>query len=303
MQNIQSLMMVITSDTYPAKRNSNTQKKLYKNSENTNEMTVWYSGGGLDQDEKFLYDSVNRDLKLKCSDDSRQMGQKTILAFEWAIENVDFKYLIRPTPSSFINFSYLKGLYKEILDEKDIVYAGTVQTIEYENKPKLIFVSGSTLIFNKKCVELIIKNQNKWDHSLWDDVALSKLMTELEIKPIDVQRFDIKGNIFRQEVDTENYQFRCRADNHYNYPRFIEAYLLKIVYKLVNNINISSYVKKFYNYYFEILKLFYIREFSWKIYLKIKYIIKKLLPKNVYNYLKSKFIKNINDFKHKRFKF
>ena len=303
MQNIQSLMMVITSDTYPAKRNSNTQKKLYKNSENTNEMTVWYSGGGLDQDEKFLYDSVNRDLKLKCSDDTRQMGQKTILAFEWAIENVEFKYLIRPTPSSFVNLSYLERLYKEILDQEDIVYAGTVQTIEYENKPKLIFVSGSTLIFNKKCVELIIKNQNKWDHSLWDDVALSKLMTELEIKPIDVQRFDIKGNIFRQEVDTENYQFRCRADNHYNYPRFIEAYLLKIVYKLVNNITISSYVKKFYNYYFEILKLFYIREFSWKIYLKIKYVIKKLLPKNVYNYLKSKFIKNINDFKHKRFKF
>ena len=303
MQNIQSLMMVITSDTYPAKRNSNTQKKLYKKTENTNEMAVWYSGGGLDQNEKFVYDSLNRDLKLKCSDDSRQMGQKTILAFEWAIENVDFKYLIRPTPSSFINFSYLKGLYKEILDEKDIVYAGTVQTIEYENKPKLIFVSGSTLILNKQCVELIIKNQNKWDHSLWDDVALSKLMTELEIKPIDLKRFDIRGNIFKQEVDIENYQFRCRADNHYNYPRFIEAYLLKIVHKLVNNLAISLYVRKFYSYYFEVLKLFYIREFSWKVYLKIKYVIKKLLPKSVYNYLKLKFIKNINDFKHKRFKF
>ena len=69
MQNIQSLMMVITSDTYPAKRNSNTQKKLYKKTENTNEMAVWYSGGGLDQNEKFIYDSLNRDLKLKCSDD------------------------------------------------------------------------------------------------------------------------------------------------------------------------------------------------------------------------------------------
>ncbi len=303
MQNIQSLMMVITSDTYPAKRNSNTQKKLYKHNENINEMTVWYSGGGFDQNGKFLYDSHNRDLKLKCSDDSRQMGQKTILAFEWAIENIDFKYLIRPTPSSFINFSYLKKLYKELLDQKDIVYAGTVQTIEYENKPELNFVSGSTLILNKQCVELIIKNQNKWDHSLWDDVALSKLMTELEIKPIDIKRFDIKGNIFKQEIDIENYQFRCRADNHYNYPRFIEANLLTIVYKLVNNTDISSSTKKFYSYYFEILKFIYIKEFSWKIYLKIKYIIKKLLPKSVYNYLKSKFIKNIDDFKHKRFKF
>ena len=44
MQNVQSLMMIITSDTYPAKRNSNTQKKLYKENKNTNEMAVWYSG-------------------------------------------------------------------------------------------------------------------------------------------------------------------------------------------------------------------------------------------------------------------
>lgn len=303
MQNFQSLMMVITSDTYPAKRNSNTQKKLYKHSNNGNEMVVWYSGGGLDQKNKFIFDSFHRDLKLKCSDDSRQMGQKTILAFEWAIENIDFKYLIRPTPSSYVNFSHLKKLYKELLDKKDVVYAGTVQTIEYENKPNLSFVSGSTLILNKQCVELIVKHQDIWDHSLWDDVALSKLMTELEIKPIDVKRFDIMGNIFKQEIDIDNYQFRCRADNHYNYPRFIEAYLLKIVYKLVNNIAISSFGKKFFSYFFEISKLVYIKDFSWKIYLKIKFVIKKVLPKSVYNYLKLKFINNINNFKHKRFKF
>ena len=54
MQNVQSLMMIISSDTYPAKRNSNTQKKLYKHNENSSEMAVWYSGGGLDQNKNFL---------------------------------------------------------------------------------------------------------------------------------------------------------------------------------------------------------------------------------------------------------
>ena len=33
-----------------------------------------------------------------------EMGLKTIMAFEWAIENVEFEYLIRPTPSSYVNF-------------------------------------------------------------------------------------------------------------------------------------------------------------------------------------------------------
>ena len=68
---------------------------------------------------------------------------------------------------------------------------------------------------------------------LWDDVALSKLMQELNIKPLDVKRFNIEGNIFGQKIDLENYQFRCRADTHFNYPRYIEAYLLKIIYKLL----------------------------------------------------------------------
>ena len=54
---------------------------------------------------------------------------------------------------------------------------------------------------NKPCVELIVENQHKWDHDLWDDVALSKVMHELNIKPLDIKRFNIEGNIFRQEID------------------------------------------------------------------------------------------------------
>ena len=79
MQNVQSLMMIITSDTYPAKRNSNTQKNYISIMKMP---TKWQFGivVGLDQNNKFLYDSLNRDLKLKCSDDSRHMGHKTILA-------------------------------------------------------------------------------------------------------------------------------------------------------------------------------------------------------------------------------
>ena len=46
---------------------------------------------------------------------------------------------------------------------------------------------------------------------------LAKLMEELNINYTNIKRFDIKGNIFKQEVDLNNYQYRCRADSHYNY--------------------------------------------------------------------------------------
>ena len=303
MQKVQSLMMVITSDTYPAKRNSKAQKKIYNPNEDSNKLVVWYSGGSMAHNSKYLYNSVSGDLLLNCSDDSRSMGLKTIMAFEWALENIEFEYLIRPTPSSYVNFSYLQKLYDEKLSNQKFLYAGTVQTIEYKDKPNVQFVSGSTLILNKPCVELIVENKDKWDHDLWDDVALSKVMYELNIKPLDVKRFNIEGNIFRQEIDLENYQFRCRADTHFNYPRYIEAHLLKIIYKLVNNIYLHPIQKKFYYYYFELLKTFYIREFSWKLYLKIRKLLKKILPSSFYNKIKMIFSKKIVKFQHKRFKY
>lgn len=303
MYKTESLMMVITSETYPAKRNSKTQKRLYAPNENSNKLVVWYRGGNKLQDSKYFYDPVKRELLLNCSDNSRSMGLKTIMAFEWALENVEFEYLIRPTPSSYVNFSYLQKLYDKKFMNQKFLYAGTVQTLEYKDKPDIQFVSGSTLILNKPCVELIVENQKKWDHSLWDDVALSKLMAELNIEPLDVKRFNVEGNIFKQEIDLENYQFRCRADNHFNYPRYIEAYLLKIIYKLTNKIDIHPFQKILYYFYFEFLKIIYIREFSWKVYLKIRKLFKKILPAVVYNSVKKIFSKNIKQFQYKRFKY
>ena len=72
-----------------------------------------------------------------------------------------------------LTFSYLQKLIAKNF-QLEFLYAGTVQTIEYQDKPNVQFVSGSTLILNKPCVELIVENQYKWDHDLWDDVALSK---------------------------------------------------------------------------------------------------------------------------------
>ena len=303
MYKVQSLMMVITSDTYPATRNSKAQKKIYSPHEDQNQLVVWYSGGSKDLNSNYSYDPVGRDLVLNCSDDSRSMGLKTIMAFEWALENVEFEYLIRPTPSSYVNFPYLQKLYSEKFFNQKFLYAGTLQSIVYQDKPDVQFVSGSTLILNKSCVELIVKNQDKWDHELWDDVALSKVMQELNIDPLDVKRFNIEGNIFGQEIDLENYQFRCRADTHFNYPRHIEAHLLKIIYKLVNNIYIYPIQRTFYYYYFELLKTVYIKEFSWKLYLKIRKLLKRTLPTMVYNKIKTIFSKKIIKFQYKRFKY
>ena len=86
-------------------------------------------------------------------------------------------------------------------------------------------------IINKNVVELILENSNLWDHQYWDDVSLALLLKNLNIDPTEAKRFDITGNPYKQDIDLSNYHFRCRIDNHFGYPRFLEIYVLKHLYE------------------------------------------------------------------------
>ena len=68
---------------------------------------------------------------------------------------------------------------------------------------------------------MVVKNQNLWDHDYWDDVGLALLLNQLGIEPTGGERFDVFGNPYKQDIDLNYYQYRCRADNHYGYPKFI----------------------------------------------------------------------------------
>ena len=101
-----------------------------------------------------------------------------------------------------------------------------METYDLE-KNKQYFVSGAGILFSKNTINHIIKNKNKMDFRLWDDVGIGKLLCELKINPTDGKRYDIQGNIFKQAVDIDHYHYRCRIDNHYGYPRFLEYYVIK----------------------------------------------------------------------------
>ena len=302
MDNCKLLLMVISSNTYPAMRNSNAQQKIYKKKDNDFQ-AYWYRGIEKNRQLSKSFELKNQDLILDCSDDSRQMGQKTLQAFEWALHNVNFQYLIRPTPSSYVNLDYIEKLIDDDFFKNEIVYAGTVHSIKDKDEIKKFFISGSTLILNRKCVELIVENKTQWNHDYWDDVALADLLQNLDIEPIDLPRTDIKGNPFKQNIKIDNYQFRCRADNHYYYPRVIEAHVLKVLDDIVSKKNISLLRKYILNLYFETAKVFYIYQFSWKMYTFLRKTAKKIIPDLIYKKLKNLLLSQITKFKHKRFKY
>ena len=295
--------LIISSNTYPAKRNCNTQKKIFKLEGFEQNRTFWYKSGSKNHLNGEKYCLLNSDLLINTSDSSLNMGLKTILALEWLEKNIDYDFVVRPTPSSYLNYKNLKNFITENLLEEEYVYAGKVQNTNNKSGEKIDFVSGSTLILNKKTVKAIIDNKNLWDHSYWDDVALSIVMNDLGIKPQFGDRFDIEGNPFKQNIPLNYYQYRCRTDNHYGYPRFLETSNLKILHKIFSSQKIGIIKRGILFLYYEISKKLYIYQFGWKIFTLIRSIFKKLLPNKLYIFVKNRYIKQIENFKNVRFKF
>ena len=102
--------LIISSNTYPANRNVRAQKKIYANSKSS---IYWYRQGHKDQLNGKQSNLIGNDLFLDVSDNSISMGKKTLMAFEWAEKNLDYDFIVRPTPSSFVHFSNLEKFIKK----------------------------------------------------------------------------------------------------------------------------------------------------------------------------------------------
>jgi hypothetical protein len=295
--------MIISSDTYPAIRNSKMQKKLFLNGPFNKDLTFWYKAGTQKSLNGDKFKLLKNDLLIDTSDSTLNMGMKTLLALEWLERNCDYDFIVRPTPSSYINYKNLEIFIKTNLLDYKYVYAGKLQNTKDKEKKSIDFISGSTLILNKASVQKVIENKSKWDHSYWDDVALSIIMRELKIEYQNTERFDVTGNPLNQKIPTTYYQYRCRADNHYGYPRYLEALNLNIVHKLSNRQNLNSLSRISLNLFYKISKFFYVYQFGWKSYEFIRKFLKTILPKNIYSGIKRILTNKIENFKNVRFKY
>jgi hypothetical protein len=302
-QDLKIATLVISSNTYPASRNSRVQKKLFFEQSADKDLTFWYRGANPKDLNKEIYKLEKNDLVINTDDSTLNMGLKTLLAFEWLLKNRDFDYVVRPTPSSYVNFKNLNRFIIENLLDEDFVYCGKIQTTNDKNSNKIEFVSGSTFILNKNSVIKIVENKKMWDHSYWDDVALSLLMSQINIKFQTGRRYDVEGNPFAKDIPLEHYQYRCRADNHYSYPRFLEATSLKTIHKITYKKQVNFIKKLIVIFYYKFSKFFYVYQFGWKMFIIIRKTFKLLIPKKIYKLTKKKFKKNIDQFKHVRFKY
>jgi len=276
------LILVLSSNTYPSSRNEKTIKKTWFKDVLEDVEVIFYKAG---KESKLLGKELILDVGTKTSD----IGLKTIEAFEWSLNNLEFDFLLRTNTSSYINIQNLVDYINTNFSKDKFLYHGLEMKLkDNKTKKEINFVSGSGILFNLNTIKLIVNNKTELDYKEWDDVAIGKLLKKFNVNPTSGFRYDIKGNIFKQSIDKSYYHYRCRIDNHYGYPRYLEKYVLKELHNIMKQIKVNKFTKYILNLLFEFSKLFYIQYPYWKLYIFLKKALKKILPNKAFAFLKEK---------------
>jgi len=176
-------------------------RKTWVNNCPPNVKIIYYYGHN---DETIL---KNDKLYVKSPEGLYNIGYKTIESFKYIKENYKYQYIFRTNISSYID---IKLLLKYIEDKpKENFYNGIVG-----NHAGIIFSSGAGYFLTPDLIELVLKNQNEWNHSFIDDVSLALLLGNHGIYPIGgMDRFDIiNNNMF---IPNNYYHYRLK-DNYGN---------------------------------------------------------------------------------------
>jgi len=134
------------------------------------------------------------------------IGYKTLNLFDYSLKNMKFDYIFRTNSSSYVNIEKLLDFIKDKPKEK--FYSGVIG-----NHNGVNFASGSGYFISKDLVGLVVRERDKWDHTLIDDVSLGKLMTENNVKIYRGKRCDITN--YSHNINN-HYHYRVKTENNRN---------------------------------------------------------------------------------------
>lgn len=215
------IILVLSSEYEPYHMLENAIRRTWAREYPKNVDIYYYYGGGTRN-----YIEGDK-IYSKSDEDIYNIGHKTINAFE-LLSQKNYDYIFRTNSSSYVNIEYLLDYLKD--KPSKMFYHGVIAHYEPEN---FNFVSGSGYIISRDLVDLVIKNKDKWDHSLAnaDDVSIGKLLNSFGVVATQGIRryvgFDIE-TLTKKEFD-ENYHFRCKC-----YDRNDDVLLMEKLDKIKN---------------------------------------------------------------------
>lgn len=162
------LILVLSSDFYPYNRLMETSLETWDTVEVEGVETIFYCA----QSNKTSTDKV---IYLPVDPNLYNIGRKTLLSLEWALEKKEFDYIARPNANCYVRkqklFDYVQTLPK----------SGVFTTLEVVTTPSWGWGGGQT-IMSRDVVEAIVSNKHAWNHMEMEDMAISKLILKLGYK-------------------------------------------------------------------------------------------------------------------------
>ena len=230
------LTLVLCSRNYLSFISSKAQQKIWEKYVNDFNI-LHFIGHPYSSEREVDHVSEQKDnyLVLDTDDGYPNLAKKTLLAFDWAISNLEFDYLFRTNTSSFVDFKKLHRFFKS--NHNNLDYSGVVLDVVEGDT----IASGAGFILSRKNVELILNNKDKFDATLPDDVAIARLLRKFEILPSNLIRKDLKkvpkpNSIFQ----SEHFHYRCRLDPQYH--RILEPRLMKYLNRVSQKKGIVSLI-------------------------------------------------------------
>lgn len=164
MQHFKIIFIVIASPSHFYNKNKLFLNKFMNSHPNVKTLFIY---GNVDKSQVL---QTKHDLYFDCPENLRPgILIKTIKAFEYIKKNYTYDYVVRTNISTFWNIRLLLRKLK-FFPNKRFIAGETVRT-KYKR-----FISGTGIILSKDLINILIKNKNKLNYQIPDDVMLSQYL-------------------------------------------------------------------------------------------------------------------------------
>ena len=195
------IILVISSKGEHFQALKKTQKETWNNSKHSNIPTFYlYNNSNLTETKE-----EKNDIFLPYNEGLKQVGYKTIGAFEHIYKNYDFDYIYRTNLSSYLNTKLLS----KVIEETSPEYFGFIG--RHNN---IVFCSGSGYAISKNLTKKILQFKEQWNHNYIDDVSLGELLSNHGHTPTLARRFDIVQKINETQIDPSHYHYRIKIQGN-----------------------------------------------------------------------------------------
>jgi hypothetical protein len=225
------LILVISCQSHPYKKMIEASLNTWDSVNVYGVETVFYCGNPVQENtDKIIYFPIEESLF--------SMGEKTLQAYEWALNNKEFDYIARVNASCYVN---KKELIKHIqtLPDKN-VFAG----LEVTDTPKWVW-GGGQYIISKDIIKKIIDNRDLWNHKVMEDKGVSYLLDGLGIPFMQGRACSIEkkpNNWFclcygSESIEFTDFEELNKLDNQFFFrikqddDRTKEEYIMKQLYQ------------------------------------------------------------------------